>query len=159
MGRGFWAGRGARKTGKRVNPETIITRQIREILKIMRIPHRKHWAGPMSDRGIPDIMGTLPGPTTTSQGDEIAYRHPAGRALWIEIKVRGHRIRPEQLDFIEQMQTAGAVAFFAYSPEDVLRELQKVGFGPAMRIQAQFPGQPEPASKPQPDPPSPEAYG
>ena len=158
MGRGFWAGRvGGGKGKKRVNPETIITNQIRELLKIMRIPHRKHWAGPMSDRGIPDIIGTLPGPTKTMQAEEIAYSHPAGRALWIEVKVRGSRIRPEQLDFIEQMQTAGAVAFFAYGPEDVLRELQKISFGPAMRIQAQFPGQSEAAAKAPPEPPNPEA--
>ena len=47
--------------GRRENPETPITRQVREFLRLLRIPHLKHWGGPMSEPGVSDIIGALPG--------------------------------------------------------------------------------------------------
>jgi len=63
MSVGGWFGVGGRfgKGGKRENPETAITHQIRGLLRTMRVPHFKHFGGPMSERGVPDLIGTLPG--------------------------------------------------------------------------------------------------
>lgn len=126
---------------RRENPETGITNQIREMLRLMRIPHEKHWGGPMSPKGIPDILATLPGETATVREGIVIHTHPPGRALWIEIKVPGKNLRPEQEEFLDKMREAGALAFVAYGPKDVLRHLSGAGFAPAQRITMQFPSQ------------------
>ncbi len=48
-------------SARRENPETGITRQIRDLLRLMSVPHIKHFGGPLSERGVSDIIGTLPG--------------------------------------------------------------------------------------------------
>lgn len=58
--------------------------------------------------GLPDIGGILPG----------------GRALQIEVKAGRNKPTPEQVDFLARARAAGAVAFVAYSVDDVIKELE-----------------------------------
>lgn len=125
-----------REGTRKQNPETILTKQVREILRLLRIPHRKHWGGPMSPKGIPDIIGTLPGPSMGPDGNPMSR----GRAFYCELKVRGGHIRPEQAEFIEEMREAGAVAFVAHSVRELLVGLEEAGFEPAKRIRVQLEG-------------------
>jgi Holliday junction resolvase len=57
--------------------------------------------------GLPDIGGILPG----------------GRALQIEVKAGRNNVTPEQVNFLVHARIAGAVAFVAWSVDDVIREL------------------------------------
>ena len=93
---------------RRQNPETVLTAQIREVLRIMRVPCWKHFATALSPRGIPDLICVLP---------------PAGRACYIEVKTPTGSVRPEQAEFIAKVREAGAVAFIARSVKDVIDEL------------------------------------
>ena len=110
---------GVEPGGRRVNPETIVTRQVRELLRIMRVPHYKNWGGPMGEKGVSDIIGVLP---------------PSGRAFFCELKAGRGKPTPEQEAFIERMSSAGALAFVAWGPDDLLRELRAAGYEPAFRI-------------------------
>ena len=156
------------KKRKRVNPETILTGQIRELMKLMRIPHEKHWGGPMSPKGIPDLISTLPGPSESKRADGHIIKHPGGRAFWCELKTPGKKPTDEQFDFLEKMKTAGALSFWCDNPNDFIAQLAAAKFEPAMRIKMQFRGQmptPKPGGgsgrfKPamsRVDPPNPEA--
>lgn len=111
-----------RERVRRQNPETLITAQIREILKIMRVPHWKHFATALSPRGIPDLVCVLP---------------PNGRACYIEVKTPKGKVSPEQMEFISKVRESGAVAFVARSVRDVLEELRTEGFEPAKRVNIQ----------------------
>lgn len=113
--------------GRRVNPETLLTRQIREVLRLLRVPTTKHWGGPLSEKGVPDLIGVLP---------------PAGRALFIEVKVGRGALRPEQDQYLTVRRAAGAVAFAAWSVRDVLRELTAAGYEPAKGLSVQLGGGP-----------------
>lgn len=115
-----WPGGGYRR---RVNPETLIVQQIREILRMLRIPHIKHVSGPISQRGIPDLIGVLP---------------PAGRSLWIEVKVPGRQANPEQQEFLRVMREAGAVAFTAHGAREVVAELAAADYEPAKRLKIEL---------------------
>lgn len=64
-----------------------------------------------NERGIPDLIGYLPG----------------GRFLAIEVKRPKGVRRPEQIQFVADAKAAGAVAFFAESWEDVVREFESAG--------------------------------
>lgn len=115
----FAAKRAAGPSGRRrENPETSITRQIREVLKIMRVPTWKHWAGTFSQKGIPDLVGTIPG----------------GRAFYCEVKAPGGTARAEQVSFLADHEAAGAVCLIAYGPRDVVLALAKAGYKPAVEL-------------------------
>lgn len=64
-------------------------------------------------KGFPDIVGFLP----------KGHKRGSGLALLIEIKIPGGYISEEQMRIVEAGKASGAVSFFAYSLEDVLREL------------------------------------
>lgn len=104
--------------------EADVLAQIRAMLRQLRIPHWKNWGGPMGERGVPDLIGTIPG----------------GRMLLIEVKGPEGRPTPEQLAFLERHAGAGAVAFVAREPMGVVRELAAAGYEPARAVLAQFQG-------------------
>jgi Holliday junction resolvase len=86
--------------------EKDITREIRSYLRIKRVFHWKNWGGPMSERGVPDILGVW-----------------KGRLLGIEIKTaRGH-LNEYQQAFIDRINLEGGLAFVARSVEDVMERL------------------------------------
>ncbi len=109
------------------NPETDITKQIRWILDLLKIRHFKHFAGPLGERGIPDLICVIP---------------PDGKSLYIEVKTPTGQVSDEQQAFLDKVRAAGAVAFVARSPHDVINALTAAGFKPAERIKMQFPGRP-----------------
>jgi len=43
-----------------------------------------------------------------------------GKAYFIEVKKPGGVVRPEQINFIEQMQKRGCIAGIAHSPEEAI---------------------------------------
>lgn len=115
MGLGGWAV--PRK--RRENPETPITRQIREFLALMGVTHFKHHGGLGSEPGVPDLVGHLKG---------------SGRALYIEVKVPGGKASEAQTAFIMRARETGALAFVATNPWTVVRRLAEAGYEPAKRM-------------------------
>ena len=117
------------RSGRRgANPETILTKQVREVLNLLGVPHHKNWGGPMGERGVCDLIGVLP---------------PAGRALFIELKKPGYAGVPteEQTAFLQRRKDAGAVAFWTSSVTGVLNALRAAGYEPALRMRIN--GEPE----------------
>ena len=53
--------------------------------------------------------------------DLFGFRKSDGRIVFIEVKTKTGRVRPEQKNFIEQMISSGAIAGICRSPEDALR--------------------------------------
>lgn len=111
-------------TERKENPETTLTKQIRALLDLMKVPHLKHFGGPLAQRGVSDLICTLP---------------PTGRGCYIEVKVPGRKPNPEQEAFLYSMAQAGALAFWVTSPQEMLKKLAEAGFEPARRITMQFP--------------------
>jgi len=103
--------------------EADITRQIRDVLKWLKIPHRKIWQGPMSGRGIADIIGCLP---------------PHGKYFAIEVKRPGEKPTKWQREFLREMEQAGGIAVVAHCIEDVMEGLGLEGmkFGPLFEKRA-----------------------
>lgn len=64
-----------------------------------------------SIKGFPDIHGMLKG----------------GRAVYIEVKRPGGRVSDEQQEFIDKVSAHGAVAFIAYSVDDVIENFKRLG--------------------------------
>lgn len=102
--------------------ETAITKQVRFFLDVLKIPHFKHFGGPLSPNGIPDIIGTLPG----------------GQALYVEVKRPGGKVRPEQQTFLDRHSKAGAVCMVVNESKGLIIGLVQAGFEPAKRIAAQM---------------------
>lgn len=98
--------------------------EVLALLKQFHLPHFKHWGGPLSKAGIPDIYITLPG----------------GRACWIELKGPKGKPTPEQLEFIAEHSRGDALCFFAYSIEAVIVTLADAGVECMKQIRAQFKG-------------------
>lgn len=102
--------------------EADVLAQIRELLRRLKVPHWKNWGGPMGERGVPDLIGVIPG----------------GQLLLIEVKGPGGQVSPEQAAFIERYGAAGALAFVARDPMEVLARLAGIGYEPAMTALGQF---------------------
>lgn len=86
-------------------------------------------------RGHPDIAGVLPG----------------GRALYIEVKRPGQRLRTEQIDFLARLERAGAVAFRAESMKDVALALVRAGVRTGLAPPGDGAARPPPVPTPTPD--------
>ena len=74
----------------------------------------KHWGGPMSKRGVSDLLGCLPG----------------GRMLAIECKRPGGKPSPEQIRFIKDIQDRGGLGMIADNVEVVKTALRDAGVEP-----------------------------
>jgi hypothetical protein len=90
--------------------ERDVTRAVRELLKNCNIWHFKHWGGPMSPKGVADILG--------------CYQ---GRMLAIELKAPGNRPTRDQSRFLERVKAEGGIAFWADSVDRVVEELKLQG--------------------------------
>jgi hypothetical protein len=95
--------------------EKAIVADIREYLvnEVGATCH-KHHGNAYSERGLPDLFGTLPG----------------GRAFYIEVKRPGKlaTLTPAQRLLLQQEAKNGAVAGYATSVEDVVDLLMQQGF-------------------------------
>lgn len=99
--------------------EADVTADVKELLKILKIPFFKHKASMGSAKGVTDIIGTLP---------------VSGRGLWLEIKRPGKEPTEDQWGFMRKMAAAGGLAFWADSAESVLKQLAAAGYEPAKRM-------------------------
>ena len=94
--------------------EQEITRSIIRHLRACDCFVFKHWSGPMSKRGVSDLLGCL----------------PDGRMLAVEVKRLGGKPTGDQLSFIKDIQRCGGLAFIADSVDAVKSRLDAVGVAP-----------------------------
>lgn len=57
--------------------------------------------------------------------DLFGVRHKDGRAVFIEVKTKSGRVRPEQKKFIKKMRECGALAGICHSAEDAVNLLME----------------------------------
>lgn len=100
---------------KKVPLEKVVVADIREYLvnEVGATCHKNH-GGPYSERGLPDLSGTLPG----------------GRAYWIEVKRPGKlaSLTPAQRLLLQREALNGAVAGAVTSVEQVVELLAYQGY-------------------------------
>ena len=53
-------------------------------------------------------------------GDILGVRRPTGQFFSVEVKARGKKPTPAQLDFIEKVNQSGGLSFVAYDVQDVI---------------------------------------
>jgi hypothetical protein len=87
--------------------ETEITHSIRSLLNTLGIFNYKNHGGLGSAPGLPDITGVL----------------KDGRGFWIEVKTDMGVLSDKQKRFIENIKSAGGIAFVARNIEDVITNL------------------------------------
>ena len=92
---------------RKVTPEAILTRQIREILRAVGYKHYKAWQGLGSEPGVSDIIGL------TKEGQFFA----------IEIKGPKGKLSPAQAYFLMEVRRSGGISIEAHSVEDVIEGL------------------------------------
>lgn len=103
--------------------ESDLKRQILDILKLYGIyawnnrnvgvyDRRRGKYIPAPCRGVPDIIGVLPG----------------GRMVAIEVKVGNNKPTIWQRLFMAELETRGALVFVARSVEDVINVLEREGY-------------------------------
>ncbi len=90
-------------SAKMTPTETEITRSIRQLLKGLGAVAVKFWGGPMTERGVSDLL--------------VCYQ---GRFLAIEVKRPGGKVSPEQERFLERVRAAGGIGLVAYGIDDVI---------------------------------------
>ena len=91
--------------------EAVITRQIRQYLKIAGILHWKQHQGLGSTPGIPDIIGCL----------------PDGRMLAIEVKRPNGKLSPHQVKWTRWLTDNGAMVIIARDLADVINAIEANG--------------------------------
>lgn len=89
--------------------ETDITRAILQFLKARGIFAWKVFQSLGSTKGVPDILGVLPG----------------GRSLMIEVKTPKGKLSEHQEAFLTRAKAEGACAFVARSVEDLMGGLKE----------------------------------
>lgn len=120
--------------GKVLANEEPVVKQITDGLSMSRLPwyrvrERIPGEGALSEAGIPDVGGWIPG----SRHKRLVVHGPMLGADWalpfyIEVKRMGrHEKRPAQITFIERAKHDGCLALFAQGWDDVVREFQKFG--------------------------------
>ena len=91
---------------KNKTPEGQLKASIRQLLNTVGIFHYNAWGGPMSPKGIPDL---------------ICCQN--GRMVGIEVKTKTGRVSPEQEEFIRRINEAGGLAFVARDLDTVIDTL------------------------------------
>ena len=89
-----------------MTPEGELKAAIRSLLRTFGIFHWNSWGGPMSTKGVPDILG--------------CYH---GKLIGIEVKTPKGTVSEDQKRFIANLNEAGGNAFVARSVEDVINGL------------------------------------
>jgi hypothetical protein len=95
--------------------ESEIKRSVRKYLALRGIFNWNQWQGQFSVKGVPDIVGIIPG---------------SGKLLGIEVKCPGKKPRPEQQAFLDEIKRNGGIAFVVTSVEELVQNLQCYG-GPS----------------------------
>ena len=102
--------------------ERDIKAQIRTVLRLMHIPFFVHVASALSHRGVPDIIGVIPG---------------SGKGLFIEVKKPNGKLSSEQEAFLNEYALAGAITMRADNPQHVIDRLILAGYEPAKKFTIQ----------------------
>jgi hypothetical protein len=92
---------------KKKTPEGMLKASIRQLLDTVGIFHYNAWGGPMSPKGVPDLICCQD-----------------GRMIGIEVKTKTGRLSPEQEVFIKRINDAGGLAFVARDLDTVIEKLQ-----------------------------------
>jgi hypothetical protein len=92
---------------KKKTPEGMLKASIRQLLDVCGIFYYNAWGGPMSPKGVPDL---------------ICCQN--GRFIGIEVKTPAGKVSGDQEEFIRRINEAGGLGFIARSLEDVLDTLQ-----------------------------------
>jgi hypothetical protein len=92
----------------RPQSEKEIKTEIKKYLKGRGIFCWNEWQGQFSVKGVPDLIGILPG----------------GRLLGVEVKRAKGTLRPEQEEFITKINRCGGLAFVARSVTEVHERLE-----------------------------------
>jgi hypothetical protein len=151
-------GSGAKKSAKRGQTvqkglkmsEKDVTRVVRDLLKARQVWHFKHWSGPLSRKGVSDILGirtwTAGWIADRVASGEIKRDEKIGVFVALELKaegkkphnvVKGRRVMDErttnQHEFIEEVRQAGGIGGLADCVEDVERLLKLACRGHVVR--------------------------
>jgi hypothetical protein len=86
--------------------EKELTAAIRKLLRQHGGFFFKHWGGPLSKVGTPDLVGCF-----------------KGKPVVIEVKGPRGWVSKAQEDFLRKWREAGGIAFVAHSVGDVIKEL------------------------------------
>lgn len=103
------------------NPENIVTRNIRKVLKDSKVWHFKHKASLGSKKGVSDILGIR----TVKVADLVAEGiEEVGIFVAIEVKKEGvTKGSPDQERFIADVRQRGGIGFVTDNIVDVIRFL------------------------------------
>jgi len=91
---------------KKKTPEGQLKASIRQLLDTVGIFNYNAWGGPMSPKGVPDLICCQ-----------------EGRFVGIEVKTKTGRVSPEQEEFIRRINDAGGLAFVARDLDTVIEML------------------------------------
>lgn len=119
---------------KRIPLEKEIQKQILDYLRLRGIfcwtcktvgtydPRRRVYRANTTFKGVADILGILPAPTSPGHTWEALGRHK-GQFLAVEVKRVGGKVSDDQKAFLERINKEGGLAFVARSLNDVINTL------------------------------------
>jgi hypothetical protein len=99
-----------------MTPEHNIQNQIRSALSPYAVIFRANVGSAYTQDGRYFSTGLPKG-----FSDLFGFRRSDGKMIFIEVKTPKGRIRPEQEEFIKNMNACGAIAGVCRSPDDALR--------------------------------------
>lgn len=109
----------------RDNTEQLIQKAISDYLKIKRYVVFKHRNVGIykksTDKYIPLAYGEK------GISDLIACS-PRGRFVCIEVKKKGGKASPDQIEFLRRVEANGGIAILAYSLDDVMAAIEGKGY-------------------------------
>jgi hypothetical protein len=101
--------------------EKQITASIRDLLNKFGVWHWKHWGGPMSKKGVSDILGSC---WKLVQCPNCQHSFPVdGINMACEVKKPGGKLTKHQKQFLEEVNRNGGIGFKAEREEDVIDKL------------------------------------
>jgi hypothetical protein len=96
-------------------PEADIQRQILQYLGLRHFCWRNNTGGFRNKRDHFYQFGKV------GSGDILGVKKPTGQFFSIEVKKKGKKPTDHQIEFMGKVQSAGGIAFVAYSVDDVIR--------------------------------------
>ncbi len=100
--------------------EAELTKAVRSVLNTSGLWHFKHWGGPMSPRGIPDIIGIRCFKIQELIDMDIKK---AGVFFGCELKRPGRKLTDDQEKVIRRIRMNGGIGFMADDVDTVISKL------------------------------------
>lgn len=98
-----------------MNPETILQNKIIVALCANGCVARNHTVGQFYTK-----YGSIVNIGNHGEADIWGHRISDGKAIYIEVKLPGEHLRPDQQKFIDAMRNTGAIAGCAHSIKEAL---------------------------------------